>query len=261
MAESTLSLTFTDLKAAVGLLIGYGPEARPWSATELANVDACVQTGYRRAVHPPPLPGKEKSHEWSFLRPIDTQAVTSGDAEYDLPDDFGGILGPFVYGTTGDSKIEIPVVGEGQILRLRQNDQSTGRPRLAAIRPKAGFAGTGGSRWEVIFYPTPDASYTFTYRKELIVGKLSGTNLYPIGGMAFGELVKASCLLAAAEAWRRDRIPECQDTFYRELRAAISRDWQRAPEFLGANYDAGLYDRNRRNFTEGTFTHNGQETS
>lgn len=70
MSEPTLTLQYDDLANAVSRFLGYGDVASAVGATNLARVDAVVQSGYRVFLYPPLVGGK--AHRWSFLRPTTT---------------------------------------------------------------------------------------------------------------------------------------------------------------------------------------------
>lgn len=77
MAESGLSLGWTDFQAEVSFFLGYGRTLGDLSATQLAEVAVCVQAGVRRVYYPPAIPGIANifGHEWSFLRPSTTLLI------------------------------------------------------------------------------------------------------------------------------------------------------------------------------------------
>lgn len=66
MAESTLSLKYSDLQGRIARFLGY--DADSLSADETADVDNAIQDGLRQFYYPPPVRGPV--HEWSFLRPV-----------------------------------------------------------------------------------------------------------------------------------------------------------------------------------------------
>lgn len=72
MAESTLSLGFTDFMAEVADYLGWGRDSTLWGAARTAELDAMVQSGYRQFLYPPVLQGQGASHRWWFLRPVTT---------------------------------------------------------------------------------------------------------------------------------------------------------------------------------------------
>lgn len=145
---------------------------------------------------------------------------------YDLPDDFGSLDGPFTY-APGVSQEHHPIelVNEAEIRRMRQQGSAvtpSDRPRYAAYRPKP-FSGSVGQRWEVIFYPNPNAQYTLQYRYEAIPGVLSETNPYPMGGPKHAETIIESCL-AQAEQRMNDVQGVHSALFMQHLAASIDLD-------------------------------------
>lgn len=180
--------------------------------------------------------------------------ATTGD--YQLPDDFGSICGPFTYtGTTAYAPI--PVVSEAQIRRMRQGSDTTGFPKYAAIRPKKPPASTGvalfdppahdpshptirvpfGQRFEVMVWPTPDQLYELEYRYNILPNALTtdAFNEYPAGGAAHSETILASCL-AAAERRIEGTKGQRWEEFMGLLAGSIARDRvANVPEYLGRN--------------------------
>lgn len=76
MAEPTLSQSNTDLVAAVGRFMGFGDPAAYGAVgtygTSYYHIDKMIQSGVRRFVIPPMLPGQSVAHSWSFLKPTTT---------------------------------------------------------------------------------------------------------------------------------------------------------------------------------------------
>jgi len=230
MAESTLSLTYTDLQTAVGQFLGWGRDSTLWTTDRTAVIDECIQEGYRRFLHP------KTGYRWRFLRPTTTIATVASDYDQDLPDDFGGIHGTFSYSSSDSTSHVIEVVSEEQIRLMRQGVTSTtGKPRYAAIRPKATDP-TGGQRFEVLWFPTPDAAYTLTYSIDENMDKLSSTNLYPLGGMKHSSTLRAICL-AVAEETMDDNIGVKAQIADSLLAASIAIDAKDGPQTLGYNGD------------------------
>lgn len=93
MAESTLSITLSDLRANVQRAMSYGSYSATFSGLSSdyqAEINSIISRGLRQFYFPPPLPGEGQSHQWSFLRrpyymtlnapsvPTDTVTVASG---------------------------------------------------------------------------------------------------------------------------------------------------------------------------------------
>lgn len=70
MAESTLSVTLTTLRAQVCSMLDGRDEYSALSAERQRFVDAIIQTGYRDFLYPSLPDGK--THQWSFLKPTTT---------------------------------------------------------------------------------------------------------------------------------------------------------------------------------------------
>lgn len=77
MAESTLALTFDDLRAEMGQFLGYGRTSGSWVAAQSALIEAIMHSGVRRLYWPPPLPGQSIAHEWSFIKPTTTLTLSA----------------------------------------------------------------------------------------------------------------------------------------------------------------------------------------
>ena len=76
MAESTLSIAFTELKAAVGFFLGYGL-ASDWDSAQSAEIEIYVQAGVRQVYYPPAVDNVEQGFQWSWLSP-ETTLTTVG---------------------------------------------------------------------------------------------------------------------------------------------------------------------------------------
>lgn len=69
MAESTLSLKYSTLRAKIGEeVLGFGSDSAQWSTQQSNQIQACLDGGLRWFYHPVPLPGEKHSHEWTFLQ-------------------------------------------------------------------------------------------------------------------------------------------------------------------------------------------------
>ncbi len=228
MAESSLSLGWAELKQAVGKFLDYGSTIANWTAAQITEIEAIVQSGIRRVYYPPAIDGAA-AHEWSFLRPSTTLATIADQWEYDLDDDFGSLIGEFHY-AAGETRSPIARVPLSTILNFRSHYDQTGYPEFAAVRFKSSD-GTGGQRHELLLYPTPDAVYTLGYTFEAYSGQLSDTYPYPLGGMQMSELYKESCL-AVAETEVMEEIGLNTQLYQSLLIDAVMRDIKRN----GKNY-------------------------
>lgn len=235
MAESELSVTYADLLKEVARFLGYGSDSSAWTADQLEEVDGYVQSGARRFYYPPAANGAEAGYSWSFLSPVATLTTTADDAAQDLPADLGRVLGNFHY-EEGEHQRSIVQVSEAKLMELVERTASTGHPEVATVRHRAKDAARG-QRFEVAWWPIPDAAYTLTFRYEAFNGKLSADNPYPLGGMRHAELIVQSCL-AVAELRANDERGHHSAEYDRLLAAAIEQDRR-----IGARYYGAMGDR------------------
>jgi hypothetical protein len=156
---------------------------------------------------------------------------------YDLPDDFAAIEGPLTFSPTdGILKRNIEVVAEWQVRAKLAEIPWVLFPRMAAIRPKP-IDETTWTRYEILFWPIPDDTYTLSYRYQVNIQPLNDTNQYPPGAQPHGETILESCLAIAEQT--RDGKPGLHTARFAErLSASVSADRKAsAPEFLGYNSD------------------------
>jgi hypothetical protein len=227
MSESTLSLSFTNLKTEVGFFLGYGRSG--WTADQTSEIESLVQAGVRRVYYPIGT-GPNAGYEWSWLRPTVTLEIVAGDGDYDLPDNFGRLIGNLHY-APGIIQAEIKIISLESILELRSRLDESSPPWFAAVRPKT-QAKSVGQRWEILFYPKPDANYTLYCNFEAYSGILSTDYPYPLGGMELSELYVESCL-AVAEQRANDESGLHGQVYQALLIDAIARDRKRGARFFG----------------------------
>ena len=235
MAESSLSIGVADLREEVGFFLGYGSASGSWSAAQLAEINKVVKSGVRRVYYPPAVSPETTGYEWSFLRPWTTLALVADDYDYDLPDDFGRLLGQFHY----DKEIYLPSIPEisvAQLLELRANSYVSGDPEFCAVRYKSSD-GSAGQRHEVLFSPVPNTDRTLHYQYEAYQGELTDDYPYPLGGMQLAELYIESCL-AVAEQRPNDAPGLHSQMFERLLIDAVMRDRKRDGGYFGQMGDA-----------------------
>lgn len=224
MSESTLSISYADLLIEVGGFLGYGVDSTAWNAAKLAEVDRYIQSGIRNFYYPP------AGYEWSFLNPSTTIATAVGDDAMDLPDALSRITGNLHFAAALNCT-PVTLVSEGQMMALKARTTTNAKPKCAAIRSKVSD-GAGGQRLEIVYWPTPDAIYTLTYRYEAYSGKLTTLKPYPLGGMKHSELIIESCL-AVAEQRGNDERGAHTERFAEMLAAGIEIDKKMGARFFG----------------------------
>jgi hypothetical protein len=240
MAESTLSLGYPEFLTAVGKYLGYGRDTTAYTANQTADAKSVVESGYRQFIAPPALEGERTPHTWMFLAPNTTLAITSSAEDYTAPDSFGGLIGDMFINTANVYNVPIKQVPINEILMLRSSNANTSsyvaRPERVAVRPVT-HAGTTGTRFEFIFWPYPDASYTLDYRHNVLVSELTTAAPYPLGGMIHGELILQSCL-AVAEVRRNEERGVQWSLFQERLRASIGYERKsNSPQSFGIMHD------------------------
>jgi hypothetical protein len=68
MTANTLTATYDDLRKEVAFHLGWNRGT--WSADRESLYTLILNEGYRQFLYPEPLPGENKSHNWSFLYPM-----------------------------------------------------------------------------------------------------------------------------------------------------------------------------------------------
>lgn len=207
MSESALSISYDELAREAGHFLGFGRDPDTWDNTQLQDFEDVLKRGLRLFYYPP-SDGDTPYYEWTFLRKTGTITLVTADYDYTLPDDFGGtildksVTFPVASGYRGLSKIS-----ESSIRQHQSYDNQSGVPKYYAVRNRT-HTPTTGQRWELLCYPTPAAivnTVVLTYRYVQLPGTLSNTNLYPLGGAQYSEVVLAA-VLAAAE-YKEDDEP------------------------------------------------------
>ena len=77
MAESSLSIQYSDLRREVGMEVGYDRDPSNWTSQQSTDVDYIIRQALRSVYLPPPLPGEQSSHSWSFMKPVTTIETTA----------------------------------------------------------------------------------------------------------------------------------------------------------------------------------------
>jgi hypothetical protein len=162
----------------------------------------------------------------------DTSATSNGNSWtytlqypscYDLPTNFAMFDGPMTF--SPDETIlygPIRMVSEYEVRSRLAENSVAGRPEIYAYRIKTPSY-TTGTRYEVLFYPTPDDGYTLYYRYKINPLAIDVTNELPLGGDVHGELFLESCL-SSAEKTMNDGEGVHTKRFWECLAASVSHD-------------------------------------
>lgn len=258
MPESTLNLTYTDLKGQTGLFLGYGQGTDfgepAWTAGQSGVIVSLVRSGLRQFYWPPPLEQGGSSYDWSFLKPVSEFTLASGTHVVPLPDDFGGFEGELAFTQDGTSPfMPLPLTGIGHVdAKFAMFGTSTGWPQLAAVEPIKGTTPTAGQRFQLKVWPTAADTYTIRAAYYLLPDALTGAQPNVYGGAQHAETVLASCR-AAAEVCLDDQIGPQWQNFMQKLATSVSIDRRLKPQVLGYNGDRSD-DRERRRWRRNPYT-------
>ena len=261
--ESTLTLTWTDLRAEAARFLGWGTDPTGWSADQIDRIDNCVQSALRKFYFQATLAPGEPFHGWTFLKPIATVQLTANQQTAPMPDDFGGFEGlatVALAGATGGGYWPIDQRHEEQLRALyAAAPTTTGRPLYYAEQQAAGGpTGLRSNRSELLVYPLPDNGYYLRVPYYVLPDYLTAAKGYCYGGAAHGETMKAG-VRAAAELLL-DGIAGPEDANYRQcLAASVAYDRRHMPKTLGQNRDGSdlllHYPGGRgRNWPDGLWT-------
>lgn len=248
MTQSTLNVTTSEIQGEIARYMGFSALTYAGcNASEQADIDRILKRGLRRFYNPPPVFGETTNHQWSFLTPATTLSLSASTATYSLPDLFGGIIGPFtITSSTMSSYIEI--VSDERIRRaIHDIGSQSGTPRMAAIMPKVSSGDSPDATpdiptiWQATFFPTPDATYTVSYR-YYVAQDLATSSLNPPGGSLHAETILAACLMVAEETLNnqntRRPIYLMKEMFSERIAASVALDRRMsAPYGFGKNLD------------------------
>ena len=225
---SGLSATYQSIMADLGQWMGYGRSG--WSDDAEETMLSVIRDGVAQFYWAPPLPG-QPAHSWSFLKPLTTLSTVIGQEDYELPIDFGGLVGRVFYSSDEDVWVPITDVGTGQILNMRSRDLSNGTPRYAAIVPEAA-PGFSPQRWTLALAPAPDAIYVLRFQYQVTPDTIGDGLSYHYGNAVHSRTLLQSCL-AVAELRFRDGEQQQQQAFLTALAASIAHDRKLSPQTLG----------------------------
>ncbi len=246
--ESSLSLKYQDYINKVAFFLGWSTGVEfiktDDNLREQVLLDECVASGIRQFYYPPAMPGgfhqgQQTPYEWSFLRPIATLTLVSGEQTIRLPDDFGGCEGEITVASAGTTTVPWPIrfFNEGMIREAyAKSPTASGPPTMAALVPIKGTTAIRSSRQDLSFFPIADQNYTVQFQYELLGEMLTGTNPYVYGGAAHVETILESCLSIAEQ-----RIDDMSGVhtmkFHERLEASIAMDRRNKPAVMGYNGD------------------------
>lgn len=237
MPQSTLAVSYDDLRREVGLFLGWGRDPSTWTSDQGTDFTYVLKDGLARFYWPTDEDGKAMDHEWSFLTTTSKMTTIDGQFEYDMPDDFGDIVGPVFYAAASFT-VEIEVIDAWQMRRMQQNATGEGKPVYVAFEAQR-MSGLEQQRWKMMLHPTPGDGYEIVYRYNILPDALvDATREYPYGGAMYRETIVEAVLSAAELKFMDGTSGEHTLAFRRALAAAIGRDSRaNKGEKLGYNGD------------------------
>ena len=139
----------------------------------------------------------------------------------------------------------LPRVDEYEIRARSQRYYNPKMPEVYATVMNA-FDPTQGSARSVMFWPSPDQSYTLSGIALLRPLMIDATNCYPLGGEVLASVLIESCLAAAERNVEGQPGPHSAQ-LVPLLQMAIQRDKEyAAPDSVGIDYGGGNCDGSER---------------
>ena len=227
-------LTFTKIRIEIADFLAWSRAVADWSDDDKARLGVMINSGYWQMLFPTALPGEQSAHRWYFLKPSTTIDTVASTYLYDLPSAFGSLIGDLLYDEDENETRIIKHVSPGMIDRQRSISDAEGRPSLCATRVKS-IAHTGQQLSELMLDPIPDAAYTLIYQYDALVGELSTSNEYPLGGQPHAQTLLQSCRDIAAQTVNDDAGGREHELYLERLRASVEYDRRHAPDMLGTN--------------------------
>lgn len=222
---ANLSLVFSDLYNRVSKFLGTYGSSGP-SGTDLTDAKQIVNDAYRRFL--------DANTDWSFLKPVTQLTTIANTWVYQLPNDYIRLIRTFQH----DSDSGYPELEErsiDDILSMKACNDYSSYPEYFALRPSE-YTKETGQIWEVLFFPTPDSSYTLHYQYKMYPEKLEDDNDLPVGAFEYSDCIRQLCL-AEAESNIEETSGTQEGKAAVSLAAAIMNDKKRAPHTLGYNGD------------------------
>ena len=231
----------TEIRVAIADFLGWGRNTEGWGSDwtddQIARLDDILDAGHKQFLYPPPAPGETTTHRWSFLRPTATFDTVASTYLYDMPTDFGSIVGDLAYDEDEDIHRIIEQTSPAMIDRNRAVNDYEGRPYLFALRPKT-VGQLSQQVTEMMLYPTPDDAYGIRYHYDAKVDRLCTARPFLLGGPAHVETIMQSCRDIAATRYKDQPNGPEHALFLERLKASVEADRRNSPKTLGLNRDS-----------------------
>ena len=158
-------LSFWQFITRVGDFMGIGRSPKD---DALDRVIERIEDGYQRflmcEIPVDPRFMEKTPHQWSFLAPQSTLAITDETWEYDAPADFACFVSKPTHAADVTAvKKALDIVSELEIRNMRAAYNREGDPEFIAVVAKD-FASRSGQTFGFKVFPTPNADRTLYYR-------------------------------------------------------------------------------------------------
>lgn len=255
----SINITRTEILRHLGRDLGWSRDPVYWDERQQADADDMLTLGVLQFYGPHVLPGERQQHEWSFLTPWATIVTQESIADYDLPEDFGGLTDDITFLSENTGPCPIKIVSDTMIRRYQQRSQNvSGFPSYACVVP----APSDGSRpqvWQITFAPTPDGQYELRMRYRSNPNQITESTPYPLGGQPTADALIAS-VLASAESKLNDTQGVRYMEYVEKLKAAVSWDRTHNSGSLGYCGDPSVFSYDEDGWQQNTkLLYNGVE--
>lgn len=186
--ESSLSLTRDDLRAFIGSKMSGGEDYDPtkWNAQQTYQAASVLASAERMFYG---------AHDWSFLRPWFDLTFDVGVESYDLPADYGGMVGSLVYKSAW-AMCQPILQSDMATVEMdlgRYAASGNGMPTRYAIEILPATGESQGQRSAIKFNRKPAQAAELRAQYYIHPYSLSTTRIYPLGGPAHAECLKWAC--------------------------------------------------------------------
>jgi hypothetical protein len=224
MPEPTLSTALDEIRREVARFLSFGRDYASLTITQQEDVDAIVRRGLRQFYQPPPV-GEHVGHMWSFLRPTVSFATVIGQEAYQLPDDYGAMLGSRITHLSSSSLHGPLIVSDYQYRALKEGSTvADGTPFHATVVPRtSNGAVVSPGRSDLLLWPKPDRVVTMQYQYAAVQDAITNGLSYPAGAAMHGETIIASCL-AIGEEYVVSPTTQYRQLFRERLASSIALD-------------------------------------
>lgn len=250
--ESTLSFTRADALAVIGAKMSGGIDYDPtnWNTLQTYQGNDCLKSALNMFYG---------AYDWSFLRPWASIVLEVGVAAYDLPSDFGGMVGSIVYAGRWSGNDPVMQTDMNTVERsLGATHGGKGYPSEYATEVLPQTGESQGQRHALKFNRLPTAAAELRAQYYIHPYDLSSTRTYPMGGPDHAECLKWACRAAVEVSINEVANGPAMQQFATLLAASIRKERRNAPTHLGRMGNAKLLPTSaEKPLYNGQITHNG----